>query len=106
MPASSSRTLSVLVATGLLTLSFASSIDALPNTSGVDLGVGSEIYQTTSIDRTASMYQNDFISQSPRDEALALFGAQESYTDAERETYWSVINAKSIDTAVNIFDLL
>lgn len=62
---------------------------------------GDRVYETTSLNAIA----NGFISLSPRDEALQLFGVQSNFTPDERETYKSMMKQKSQKIGKNIFDL-
>lgn len=67
------------------------------------------IYQTTSSSPIANKYITEYdylVALSPRDEALAFFGNQKSFSDDEIITYWNALESKSVSTGVDIFELL
>ena len=65
------------------------------------------INQTTSVCLEAKKYITAFTllpELSPREEALAFFEDQKEYSNDEIATYWKVLESKSINTGINIFD--
>lgn len=58
--------------------------------------------QTTSRNQVALEYT----VESPRTQALNLYGVQTDFSSEERKTYRNVLREKSIETGINLFDFL